>query len=523
MKKITRIGIGGPVGSGKTAIVEAITPPLLELGIKVLIITNDVVTTEDAKHVQRTLKGVLLEERILGVETGACPHTAVREDPSMNLAAVEDMEARFPDSDVVLIESGGDNLTLTFSPALVDFFIYVIDVAAGDKIPRKNGPGHLPVRHPGHQQDRPRALRRRESGRDGARLGADARRQAVPVHQLPHRRRHTGAGRRDPTRSAVRSANAATPRVTRVALAEAPGASAPELASFQDEPEQMASGAVGKSGYLKLGFERRGPRTILATLDQRVPYLVQRALYYDDALPDMPHVFVITTSGCVLQGDRFALEIYVAQGARAHVTTQAATKIHSMDRNYAASTQGIRVDDGAYLELLPEPTIPHRRSRFIADTRITIGAEGTLLYSEITLCGRKHHRADERFGFDVFSATIAAKRPDGRELLVEKYVIEPNRVRMDQAGRMHRYDVFANVMLLTPPAHAKAIRAGIGAGIERDAGLAWGASRLPNDAGLALKVLGMETEPVKAKVREFWSLARRTILGVGAPREFLWR
>jgi urease accessory protein len=141
MKKITRIGVGGPVGSGKTAIIEAITPRLLDLGVRVLIVTNDVVTTEDAKHVRRTLKGVLVEERILGVETGACPHTAVREDPSMNLAAVEDMEKRFPDTDLVLIESGGDNLTLTFSPALVDYFIYVIDVAAGDKIPRKNGPG----------------------------------------------------------------------------------------------------------------------------------------------------------------------------------------------------------------------------------------------------------------------------------------------------------------------------------------------------------------------------------------------
>jgi urease accessory protein len=141
MKKISRIGVGGPVGSGKTAIIEAITPLLVEMGVKVLVITNDVVTTEDAKHVQRTLKGILIEERILGVETGACPHTAVREDPSMNLAAVEDMESRFPDTDLVLIESGGDNLTLTFSPALVDFFIYVIDVAAGDKIPRKNGPG----------------------------------------------------------------------------------------------------------------------------------------------------------------------------------------------------------------------------------------------------------------------------------------------------------------------------------------------------------------------------------------------
>jgi len=137
----TRIGIGGPVGSGKTALIEAITPQLIEQGLKILIITNDVVTTEDAKHVQRTLKGVLVEDRIVGVETGACPHTAVREDPSMNLATVEEMEEQFPDGDVVLIESGGDNLTLTFSPALVDFFIYVIDVAAGDKIPRKNGPG----------------------------------------------------------------------------------------------------------------------------------------------------------------------------------------------------------------------------------------------------------------------------------------------------------------------------------------------------------------------------------------------
>lgn len=136
-----RIGVGGPVGSGKTSLIEAITPRLLERGLKVLIITNDIVTTEDAKHVRKILKGVLAEDRIIGVETGACPHTAVREDPSMNIAAVEEMEAKFPDADIVFIESGGDNLTLTFSPALVDFFIYVIDVAAGDKIPRKDGPG----------------------------------------------------------------------------------------------------------------------------------------------------------------------------------------------------------------------------------------------------------------------------------------------------------------------------------------------------------------------------------------------
>lgn len=136
-----RIGVGGPVGSGKTALIETLTPRLLARGFKVVIITNDIVTTEDAQHVRRILRGTLAEDHIMGVETGACPHTAVREDPSMNLAAVEEMEERFPDTDILFIESGGDNLTLTFSPALVDFFIYVIDVAAGDKIPRKDGPG----------------------------------------------------------------------------------------------------------------------------------------------------------------------------------------------------------------------------------------------------------------------------------------------------------------------------------------------------------------------------------------------
>lgn len=139
--RIPRIGVGGPVGSGKTALIEQVVPALVGQGLRVLVITNDIVTVEDALHVKRTLKGILAEERILGVETGACPHTAVREDPSMNLAAVEALESQFPDTDLTFVESGGDNLTLTFSPALVGYFIYVIDVAAGDKIPRKDGPG----------------------------------------------------------------------------------------------------------------------------------------------------------------------------------------------------------------------------------------------------------------------------------------------------------------------------------------------------------------------------------------------
>ena len=139
--RIPRIGIGGPVGSGKTALIEALVPRLIDLGYQPLVITNDIFTREDAEHARRTLEGVLPAQRIRGVETGACPHTAVREDPSLNLMAVEDLTGEFPDADLILIESGGDNLTLTFSPVLADYQLYVIDVAAGDKIPRKRGQG----------------------------------------------------------------------------------------------------------------------------------------------------------------------------------------------------------------------------------------------------------------------------------------------------------------------------------------------------------------------------------------------
>lgn len=133
-----RVGVGGPVGSGKTALVEALCHRLRER-YELAVVTNDIYTREDAKFLIR--RQALDPGRIVGVETGGCPHTAIREDASMNLAAVDDLEQRFPGLDLVFVESGGDNLSATFSPELSDLTLYVIDVCAGDKIPRKGGPG----------------------------------------------------------------------------------------------------------------------------------------------------------------------------------------------------------------------------------------------------------------------------------------------------------------------------------------------------------------------------------------------
>jgi urease accessory protein len=314
------------------------------------------------------------------------------------------------------------------------------------------------------------------------------------------------------------------------ALASAPQAahdSTPAVpggfSAYRDEPPQMRSGAIGKSGLLRLGFEHRDGRTILADLESRAPCLAQRALHCDDALPDMAWLFMITTAGCVLQGDRLALDVSLGAGARAHVTTQSATKIHSMDTNYAQQTQSFTLGGGAYLEYLPDPLIPHRLARFASDTRITIDPSASMLCSEIVQAGRRHHHPDECFGATLLSLATRAERPGGQTLFTEKLVIEPLHNPMRQAGVMDGFEVFGNVILCTPAANAERIHARVGAEVDLEQGVAFGACRLPNDAGLIYKVLGRETAQVRAKVRDFWEVARQEITGAAIPAPFFWR
>jgi urease accessory protein len=169
-----RVGIGGPVGSGKTALLERLIPHLHARGVDLAVITNDLVTHEDAERVRRT--GLLPAERVLAVEAGACPHTVIREDPTLNIEAADSLDRAFPGLGLILIESGGDNLASTFSLDLVDWWIFVIDVAGGDDIPRKRGPGVIRSDllvvnkvdlHPHVGVDLPRMLAEASAVRDG--------------------------------------------------------------------------------------------------------------------------------------------------------------------------------------------------------------------------------------------------------------------------------------------------------------------------------------------------------------------
>ena len=297
-----------------------------------------------------------------------------------------------------------------------------------------------------------------------------------------------------------------------------------ELRDFKAEPAQMRAAAPGKVGELRLGFSVRNGRSVLHDLYRVAPLLVQQALYWDEAMPELPICSIISIGGGILQGDRYKIDITVGEGACAHVTSQSANRIHRMDANYASQHQTVTLESGSYLEYLPDFTIAYRDSRFINHTDIVVAEDATLLYGEMMLAGRKHHHADERFGLDLLSIAVAVRRPCGRKLFAEKILIEKNDPSIDYPAVMQGYDAFANIMCLPPPSVAARIKERFETNFPTEARRAIsGVSRLPNDAGLMLRAVGVETYDVRREVRRFWQIVREEARGRTLPQEFLWR
>lgn len=297
-----------------------------------------------------------------------------------------------------------------------------------------------------------------------------------------------------------------------------------ELKPYLAETKAMRLGAPGKFGMLDLIFELDDQKkSIMRHWDRRAPLIVQQELYFDEGMPEMPCVYILSAGGPNVDGDRYENRFTVRKNAYAFISTGAATKIAEMIYNFSALKQIFVLEENAYLEYIPEATIPCRNSRYITDTAITIAPSATLFYSEIYTGGRKYYNEGELFVYDLLSVCTQAHRPDGTPLFREKLVASPKEKNVRDIGVMHNYDVFANVIVLTPEKDAEAIYNQTQAFIDRDQELAVGISHLPNQAGLIFKVLGKETQPVKRIIREFGSVVRMQIKGKPLPEEFVWR
>lgn len=297
-----------------------------------------------------------------------------------------------------------------------------------------------------------------------------------------------------------------------------------EMQPYLDEPKAMPVGTPGKSGYLYLGFELDGDgRSIMRDLDRRAPLIVQQELYFDEGMPEMPCVYILSSGGPNVDGDRYGQYFVVRRDAYAHISTGAATKLAEMRYNYSGLGQHIVLEENAYLEYLPEPVIPCRHTRYICDTDIVVDATATLFYSEIYMGGRKYFGGGESFLYDVLSVCTHARRPDGERLFREKFVVRPHMRSVRTVGVMADYEVFANVVVLTPPEHADAIYDATQAYVDPENRVAVGITRLLGGCGLLYKVLGDETGPVKRLVRQFCSRVRMQVKGRVLPEEFPWR
>lgn len=297
-----------------------------------------------------------------------------------------------------------------------------------------------------------------------------------------------------------------------------------EMAKYLTEPEAMYVGAPGKHGYLRLGFELdKDGKSILRDLDRRHPLIVQQELYFDEEMPEMPCVYILSSGGPNVDGDRYQQDITVKKDAFAHVATGAATKLAEMRFNYSGLIQNITLEDNAYLEFIPEPVIPCRHTRFISDTRLCVAESATVVYSEIFMGGRKYYADGELFQFDILSVCSHGERPDGTQLFREKFVIDPQIEHPRNLGVMGNFDIFANVIVMTPPEKAEEIYAATEVFIDKKKKLAAGITKLPGNAGLLYKVLGEEPGPVKKMVREFASKVRLAVKGKPIPPEFPWR
>ncbi len=286
----------------------------------------------------------------------------------------------------------------------------------------------------------------------------------------------------------------------------------PEFEAFKSEPAQMGVGQVGKVGQLRLLLERdvESQRTVIRSQFSRVPLLVQRALYLEEALPSMAYVYLISPSEGVLQGDRYRMDIALEKGAQAHITTQSATKVYRMDANYATQIVNIFVDDGCYLEFVPDQIIPYRNSRFYQRVDMKIHDNATVLYSETITPGRA--ASGESFRYDICFLRTVAVNQDNVYRIADSAMLQPKGGSLGGIGMLSDFETVGFVYVLTTADHVLGLNETLNGVLGAASKIRAGCTILPRNSGLMIRILGHSAEDVMGAIRQVVTLVRKAVL-----------
>lgn len=288
-----------------------------------------------------------------------------------------------------------------------------------------------------------------------------------------------------------------------------------EVLYYDSELSQLGVGKAGKLGALVLLLEKNAKvnKTVIKEQFSKVPLFTQRALYLEESLPSMAYLYIISPSGGVLQGDRYRIDIKLAQNAIAHITTQGATRLYRMDKNFATQILNISLDSNCYLEYVPDQIIPYRDSRFYQSVNLHVPDDATLIYSETIVPGRM--AMGEYFEYDVCYLKTIAKNESGTLKLVDTALLEPKKNQLKRLGILEEFNMLSNIYLLIPSKYVNILNEKISENIQKYAKVIARCSILPNDSGLVVRILGNMIDNIKEVIHYLLKICRHEILGAG--------
>jgi len=288
-----------------------------------------------------------------------------------------------------------------------------------------------------------------------------------------------------------------------------------EVLYYDSELSQLGVGKAGKLGALVLLLEKNAKvnKTVIKEQFSKVPLFTQRALYLEESLPSMAYLYIISPSGGVLQGDRYRIDIKLAQNAIAHITTQGATRLYRMDKNFATQILNISLDSKCYLEYIPDQIIPYRDSRFYQSVNLQVSDDATLIYSETIVPGRM--AMGEYFDYDVCYLKTIAKNPSGTLKLVDTALLEPKKNPLKRLGILEEFNMLSNMYLLIPSKYVNILNEKISENMLKYDKTIARCSILPNDSGLVVRILGNMIDNIKEVIHYLLKICRHEILGAG--------